>query len=197
MAKHFELSISDGSFAWKRKQDGIEKEEQLDGIYVIRTSEPKEDISGPDAVRTYKSLSQVEQAFRCLKTVDLRIRPIFLRDPDQVKAHIFICVLAYYVEWHLRQAWAPLLYADEELNTTRQTRDPVAPAKPSSSAQRKKITHRTPDGLDVEPFSTLLDELATVCLSTCYLADDPDGPTFQQETDPTPSQTRAFDLLAL
>jgi transposase len=197
MAKHFELSISDDSFTWKRNQEGIEKEEQLDGIYVIRTSEPKEDISGPDVVRTYKGLSQVEQAFRCLKTVDLRIRPIFLRDPDHVKAHIFICVLAYYVEWHLRQCWAPLLYADEELNTTRQTRDPVAPAKPSSSVERKKIAHRTPDGFDVQPFSTLLADLATICLNTCSLADDPDGPTFQQETEPTPLQTRAFALLDL
>jgi transposase len=197
MAKHFDLSIDEGSFAWKRNQQGIEKEEQLDGIYVIRTSESKQAISAPDVVRTYKSLSQVEQAFRCLKTVDLRIRPIYLRDPDHVKAHIFICVLAYYIEWHLRRSWAPLLYADEELDQARQTRDPVAPAEPSPSAKRKKVTHHTDDGLQVQPFSTLLEHLSRLTVNTCCIADDPNGSTFQQEAEPTPLQTHAFELLNL
>jgi len=197
VAKHFELSIADGSFAWKRDQENIAREEQLDGIYVVRTSETKQSLSAPDVVRTYKSLSQVEQAFRCLKTIDLLIRPIFLRDEDHVKAHIFICVLAYYVEWHLRRHWAQLLYADEELNELRQTRDPVAPAKPSLSAQRKKATQQTPDGIPVQPLSTLLRHLSTLTLNTCCLAEDPNGPTFVQEPDPTPLQQRAFELLGL
>ena len=179
-AKHFELSIADGSFSWKRYGKKIKNEQQIDGIYVIRTSE--QDMPAPQTVRTYKSLSQLEQAFGCLKTVDLRIRPIFLPDANHVKAHIFICVLAYYLEWHLRQSWAKLLYGDEELDQVRQTRDPVAPAKPAASARRKKNTHRTADGLQGQPFSSLLEHLGNLTVSTCCMADDPDGPSFQQES---------------
>ncbi len=197
VAKHFDLSIADGQFSWKRNQEGIEREEQLDGIYVVRTSETAHQLPADDAVRAYKSLSQVEQAFRCIKTIDLLVRPIFLRDPDHVKAHILICVLSYYVVWHLRQALAQLLYVDEELAELRQTRDPVAPAEPSPSARRKKATHQNPDGFPVQPFSSLLADLATLSRHTCCLAHDPTSPTFTQETEPTPLQARALELLGL
>jgi hypothetical protein len=197
VAKHFDLTIEDGRFSWFRNQEGIEREEQLDGIYVVRTSEPADRLSAPDAVRQYKGLAQVEQAFRCLKTVDLRVRPIYLRTEDHVKAHIFLCVLSYYVEWHMRQALAELLYADDELEQLRPTRDPVAPAEPSASAVHKKRSHHTTAGLSVQPFATLLDHLATQSINTCCLAQALDGPSFEVETDPTPLQARAYHLLGL
>ena len=197
VAKHFELSIGEGSFSWKHNQQSVQQEQLLDGIYVVRTSEPTQTISTPDTVRQYKSLSQIEQAFRCIKTVDLHVRPIFLRNEDHVKAHIFLCVLAYYLEWHLRQSLAELLYADEQLKQQRQTRDPVAPAEPSPSAQTKKTTHLSTGGLELQPFKTLLDDLATLGRHTCCLANDTDGPTFEQETEPSALQARVFQILEL
>ena len=128
----------------------------LDGIYVVRTSEPAERLSAEVSVRSYKRLSLVEQLFRCLKGIDLLVRPIYHRIEPRVCAHMLICILAYYVEWHLRRAWRSLLFADEELDGDRQERDPVAPAKPSASARRKKLTHETAAGLPVHSFRTLL-----------------------------------------
>ena len=146
MAKHFPLTIRDGYLAWARKEDAIQKEELLDGIYVIRTSEPAERLTAADGVRSYKRLALVEQAFRCLKGIDLLVRPIHHRTPDRVRAHILLCMLAFYVEWHLRQAWEPLLFEDEELEEDRPRRDPVRPARASESARLKKKTHLTPAG---------------------------------------------------
>jgi transposase len=137
MSKHFTLTIRDGSLEWARKQDEITKEELLDGIYVVRTSEPPERLTAANGVRSYKRLALVEQAFRCLKGIDLLVRPIHHRTADRVRAHILLCVLAYYVEWHLRQAWEPLLFEDEGLTEDRPRRDPVDPAKPSESARLK------------------------------------------------------------
>src|SRR5207253_1999377 len=134
MGKHFECKIGESSFAWNRLVPSIEQEEKLDGIYVVRTSEPAERLSAEETVRSYKSLAEVERAFRCLKGVDLFVRPIRHRTEDRVPAHIFLCVLAYYVEWHLRRAWAPLLFEDEERQEERQRRDPILPAQPSASA---------------------------------------------------------------
>ena len=119
MAKHFSLTIRDGHLGWSRKQNAITKEEMLDGIYVIRTSEPADRLTAADGVRSYKRLALVEQAFRCLKGIDLLVRPIHHRTADRVRAHILLCLLAYYVEWHLRQAWEPLLFEDEELSEDR------------------------------------------------------------------------------
>jgi transposase len=197
VAKHFELVIDDGVFTYSRNQASIQQESDLDGIYVIRTSQPAERLSAADAVRNYKRLGQVEQAFRSLKTVDLHVRPIYHRLDDRVRAHILVCLLAYYVEWHLRQAWAPLLFEEEELETSRVERDPVAPAQPSDSVQRKKLTHQTEDGLPVQSFATLLKELATRCRNTCKLASAPSGITFFQVTERTPLQAKAFTLLDL
>lgn len=144
MGKHFALDIGDGRFTFSRRAEQIAQEAQLDGLYVIRTSEPKERLSAEQTVRSYKGLSQVERAFRTLKGLDLRIRPIHHRNETRVRAHIFLCLLAYYVEWHLRRAWASLLFDDEELPVTRHLRDPVAPAQPSAEARRKKTSGSMP-----------------------------------------------------
>ena len=122
-----ECTIGEGSFTWSRRAESIAQEQVLDGIYVLRTSEPEERLSAEETVRSYKSLAEVERAFRCLKGIDLLVRPIRHRTADRVPAHIFLCVLAYYVEWHLRQAWAPLLFEDEERVEQRKQRDPVLP----------------------------------------------------------------------
>jgi transposase len=202
MAKHFVLTIEDGRFEWSRDEESIAAEQALDGIYVIRTSEPRERLSAENAVRGYKGLSQVERAFRTLKGLDLMVRPIYLRTEDHVRAHIFLCMLAYYVE--LRRAWAPLLFDDEELPEARKRRDPVKPARPSASAQRKKRTRKTAEGLPVHSFRTLLAELGTRCRCTCRmkaaLPDSRSGetrPTFDCLTEPTALQARALELLEL
>lgn len=201
MAKHFEIGIKDAIFTYSRKQESIQNEEQLDGIYVIRTSEPKERLTAEQTVRHYKSLAHVERAFRCLKGMDLMVRPIFLRTEAHVRAHIFICMLAYYVEWHMRQALAPLLFADEDLNDERKHRDPVLPAKPSNSAQEKRATHTTQDGMKVHSFKTLLEAMADRTRNTCTvksnLPDSSEPNTFVQVSDPTPLQARVLELLGL
>ncbi|WP_321475960.1 IS1634 family transposase [uncultured Paludibaculum sp.] len=197
VAKHFELNIADGVFAWTRREESIRRESQLDGVYVVRTSEPESRCSAPDAVRRYKSLAQVERAFRSLKGMDLRIRPIHHRTEDHVRAHILLCMLAFYVEWHMRRDLAPLLFQDEELSRDRTRRDPVAPAECSASAQRKKLERVTADGFPVHSFETLLRELATHCRNTCRIPSDPSATTFQQLTEPTALQARALRLLGL
>jgi hypothetical protein len=134
VGKHFALTIEDGGFCWARQEDAIGRETALDGIYVIRTSEPAAQLSAADTVRTYKRLAVVERAFRCLKGSELRVRPIHHRTATRVRAHFFLCLLAYYVEWHMREALRPLLFDDEHLDQDRRTRDPVAPARSSPSA---------------------------------------------------------------
>lgn len=138
MGKHFSLTLAEGVFSYARKEEAIGRETQMDGIYVIRTSEPAEKVSAEDAVRGYKSLAQVERAFRCLKGVDLLVRPIRHRTEDHVRAHIFLCMLAYYVEWYMRKALAQLLFDHVQLEEDRKRRDAVKPAKPSASSKRKK-----------------------------------------------------------
>jgi len=197
MGKHFNLTIGEGTFSFTRNEQSIQREEALDGIYVIRTSEPGEQLCAEDAVRTYKNLAQVERAFRSLKGLDLLIRPIWHRTEDHVKAHIFLCLLAYYVEWHMRKALAPLLFDDEELPEMRKTRHAVRPAKASLSALKKKTTRLTPEGLVVQSFSTLLAELGTRCRHRVRIGTDPAQPSFSQVTDLTPVQARAFQLLRL
>jgi transposase len=199
VGKHFACKIGEGSFAWSRRAQSIEQEEKLDGIYVLRTSEPVERLSAEDTVRSYKSLAEVERAFRCLKGIDLLVRPIRHRSEDRVPAHIFLCVLAYYVEWHLRRAWAPLLFEDEERWEERKRRDPILPAKPSASVQRKKRSHQTRDGLPVHSFQGLLSELANRARVTYALksgkSEEKTNLTFRQVTEPTPVQARAYELV--
>lgn len=196
VAKHFSLTITDGVFGWERRQDSIRRESELDGVYVVRTSEPKRRCSAEDAVRRYKSLAQVERAFRTLKGLDLRIRPIHLRTEDHVRAHIFLCMLALYVEWQMRKDLAPLLF-DEQLDQDRKHRDPVLPAECSASAKAKKLDRVAADGFPVHSFNTLLSELATRCRNNCRIPSAPNNTAFQQVTEATPLQARALQLLGL
>jgi transposase len=197
MAKHFTLTIRDGSLEWARKQDEITREELLDGIYVVRTSEPTERLTAADGVRSYKRLALVEQAFRCLKGIDLLVRPIHHRTADRVRAHILLCLLAFYVEWHLRRAWEPLLFEDEGLTEDRPRRDPVAPAKPSESARLKKKTHTTAGSLPVQSFRTLMAHLGTRCRNRCVMTADPNQTRFDQLTEADALQAEALRLIKM
>jgi transposase len=197
MGKHFLYTIGAGKFQWSRREQMIEQEAKLDGIYVIRTSEPAARLSAADTVRSYKSLARVERAFRTLKGMDLLIRPIRHRTEDRVPAHIFLCLLAYYVEWHLRRAWAPLLFEDEQLPQQRRERDPILPATASPSAKEKKLTRQTAGGLPVHSFATLLAELASRVRVTYALKSEKSAPSFQQVPEPTPLQAKAYALLDL
>jgi transposase len=197
MSKHFTLAIRDGSLEWARKQEEITKEELLDGIYVVRTSEPTERLTAADGVRSYKRLALVEQAFRCLKGIDLLVRPIHHRIAERVRAHILLCLLAYYVQWHLRQAWEPLLFEDEGLTEDRPRRDPVAAAKPSESAKLKKKTHKTPGGLPVQSFRTLMAHLGTRCRNTCVMTADLNQTRFDQLTEADALQVEALRLIKM
>jgi transposase len=197
MGKHFELTITDGQFSYARRADVIEREAELDGLYVIRTSESKPSLSAEDAVRSYKNLAQVERVFRTFKGMDILIRPIHHRTEERVRAHIFICLLAYYVEWHLRQVLAPLLFDDETLASDRKQRDPVAPAESSTAAKSKKIARVTENGLPIHSFKTLMAEMGTRCRHRCRVKSDPQCPPVFQYTDPTPLQARALQLIRL
>jgi len=195
VAKHFELSIDDNAFSFARKLDAIAAEAALDGIYIIRTSVSAAQMDAPSCVRNYKSLAQVERAFRSFKTVDLKVRPIHHRKADRVRAHIFLCMLAYYVEWHMREAWRELMFADTD-QVAKATRDPVAPAKRSKAAQAKAASHTLHDGTPAHSLSTLLAELAGIVRNTCRTPNAaPDAPTFHVVTTPTSKQQRAFELL--
>ena len=195
VSKHFCIEIADGAFSFRRDQDAIAAEARLDGIYVIRTSEPRARLSADDTVRAYKGLTQVERLFRSLKGIEILIRPIHHREERRVLAHIFLCLLAGYLEWHLRRAWAPLLFDDEDLEQDRKTRDPVAPAEPSPDALRKKSKRKTPDGLPIHSVQTLIAELGTQCQNLCRLKTDPEAPTFELLTQPSQIQSRAFERI--
>jgi hypothetical protein len=196
VAKHFAITITDTTFTYARKQEAIEAEAALDGIYVLRTSVPKELLGTDETVRVYKDLAKVERAFRCLKTVDLHVRPIHHRLEERVRAHVFLCMLAYYVEWHMRQAWAPLLFAEDDPTNAAQRRgSPVKPATRSMSAQSKAYTKKTPQGETVHSFRGLLDHLATLTKNTIQPTGD--LPSFDRLTVPTSLQQKAFDLLGV
>jgi transposase len=197
VGKHFEVSIADGHFSFSRRTAAIKREAELDGLYVIRTSEPQQTLSAQDTVRSYKNLAQVERVFRTLKSADLRIRPIHHRGEERVRAHIFLCLLAYYLEWHMRQALSALLFDDQTLPVERERRDPVAPAEPSAAARRKKTERETEDGYPIHSFATLIAELATRCRHLCRMRSDPHSPAFFQDTLPTPLQIRALELIRL
>ena len=196
MAKHFEMTITDTVFTYGRKPEAIAAEAALDGLYVLRTSVPKQALGAEDTVRAYKDLAKVERAFRCLKTVDLHVRPIHHRLEERVRAHVFLCMLAYYVEWHMRRAWAPLLFAEDDPADAAQRRgSPVKPARRSASAEAKASTKKTPEGETVHRFRGLLDHLATLTKNTIQPTGD--LPCFDQLTVPTSLQQKAFDLLGV
>ena len=195
VGKHFALDITERDFKFHLLDEQIAAEAALDGIYVIRTSVPKKQMSAADAVRNYKALANVERAFRALKTVDLKVRPIHHRLETRVRAHIFLCMLAYYVEWHLLEAWRPMLFADED-QAAKADRDPVAPAERSEEALQKVITHTLPDGTPAHSFRTLLEDLSSIVRNTCRTP----GPversgTFDLITTPSRSQRRALELI--
>jgi hypothetical protein len=195
VAKHFELAIGEAAFSFQRTHDSIAAEAALDGIYIIRTSVPAAHMDAPDCVRHYKSLANVERAFRSLKTIDLKVRPIHHRLADRVRAHILLCMLAYYVEWHLREAWRELMFADPD-QQAKAARDPVAPAKRSKVALAKVASKRLDDDTPAHSFATLLAELATIVRNTCRTPHaGPDAPTFDVTTIPNPKQKRALELL--
>jgi hypothetical protein len=195
VAKHFTLEITDGQLGWARKTENIAREQALDGIYIVRTSESTETLSAPDAVRVYKSLGNVEKAFRTFKGVDLRIRPIHHRLEDRVRAHVFLCMLAYYIEWHMRQALASLLYAEEDLAALRMARDPVDKAQPSPNCKRKQTTRESIDGLPVRRWDGLLNALSTQIRNVCRVGEGKNQVSIIRETEPTAFQSRVFSLL--
>ena len=192
VAKHFQLRIEEDHFSYQRDQARIDREAALDGIYVIRTSLPREKSSRQETVLRYKSLALVERAFRSFKSVDLKVRPIRHHSAERVRAHVFLCMLAYYVEWHMRQALAPILFDDEDREAGQAQRDSVvAPAQRSPQAQHKAQRKRTDDGLPVHSFQTLLADLATITKNQMRMGDQ----SFEMITTPTQLQQRAFELL--
>ena len=196
VAKHFALSINEESFDFHLLEDRVAEEAALDGFYVIRTSLSPERQDAAATVRSYKLLSNVERAFRTLKTIDLKVRPIRHRLEDRVRSHIFLCMLAYYVEWHMLEAWRPMLFSDED-QQAKTTRDPVAPAKRSAEALRKVCTHTLEDGTEANSFRTLLDDLGTIVRNVCRRKQaSKDEPTFTITTTPSDRQQKALDLLA-
>jgi transposase len=195
MAKHFALDIRDGHFSWARKIDQIAAEAKLDGIYIVRTNVPKEDLSPDHAVQAYKDLSRVERAFRSMKTVDLKIRPIRHWTADRVRAHVFLCMLAYHVEWHLARALAPLLFHDTELEAARAERSsPVMSTEPSSAAKSKKAIKRNANGDRVHSFAGLIDHLGTMTRNTMRMPLAAKR-RFTLLSKATPLQEAAFKLL--
>jgi hypothetical protein len=195
VGKHFALSIGDAAFSFQRQHDSIAAEAALDGVYIIRTSVPAAQMDAADCVRNYKALANVERAFRSLKTIDLKVRPIHHHLADRVRAHIFLCLLAYYVEWHLREAWRELMFADTD-QQSKATRDPVAPAKRSAAALAKIASKYLDDGTSAHSFCTLLAELATIVRNTCRTPSaGNDAPTFEVTTTPNHKQKRALELL--
>jgi hypothetical protein len=190
--KHLELQITDDSFSYTRKQEQIEEEASLDGFYALRTTVKRDELQAPDVVRAYKTLAHAEQAFRNLKGPELELRPINHRLEQRVRAHAFLCMLAYYLEWHLRSAWAELLFDDERppIND-----DPVAKAERSAEAKRKASTQRTAAGQTCHSFRSLIDELKLIVRSTNRLPGS--QATFNTITDPNPTQARAAELIQL
>ncbi len=197
MKKHFDLTITDDAFSYARKTAEIAAEAATDGLYVVRTSLSEATLGDADTVRSYKSLALVERAFRCIKTVDLNVRPVYHRLADRVRAHVFLCMLAYYLEWHMRQCLAPMLFDDTDKEEAEALRSSVvAQAQRSKGAVKKQSTGVTPDGLPVHSFRTLLADLATLARNTIVTAINPLYP-LTVVTRPTLVQQKAFDLLGL
>ena len=192
--KHFQIKVADDRLTWQRNLHKIESEQQLDGVYVIRTNLAEHDITTDDIVAGYKNLTRVERAFRCLKS-DLKVRPFHVWTPAHLRGHLFLCLLAYHVEWHLRRCLAPLLFEDHDRATARQQRsNPVAAAVTSPAAQHKASSKQTPDKLPVHSFATLFQDLATLTLMWCSVPGHPEMGV-PITASPTPVQQKALDLL--
>ena len=197
VAKHFDIDITDAAFSFARRAIEIAAEAATDGVYVVHTSLPAEALDDTQTVRSYKSLSLVERAFRCIKTVDLQVRPVYHRLADRVRAHVFLCMLAYYLEWHMRQRLAPMLFDDTDKQAAEALRaSVVAQAQRSPSAVTKQTTGLADDGLPVHSFHTLMTDLATLARNTITTAITPGYP-LTVLTRPTPIQHKAFELLGV
>jgi hypothetical protein len=199
MAKHFSVTITEGNLTYERQQAAIDAEAALDGLYVIRTSVPKEDRTAEQSVHDYKRLTQVEHAFRSIKTVDLHVRPIWHYDEKRVKSHIFLCMLAYYVQWHLERALAPLTFADDQ-PADRRDRDPVAPAQPREAVRKKAADKQDAGGQPVARLHRVLGNMATIVRNQCRWKGSDGDPTFDVETTPSQAQRRvltAVEAIAL
>jgi hypothetical protein len=196
MAKHFVLHIEAGSFRFERNQEQIAQEAALDGVYVLRTNVTEPELDTAAVVRSYKALSQVERAFRSIKTIDLHVRPIHHRTEARVRAHVFLCMLAFYVQWHMQRAWAPMLFVDERPPGRKGT-SPVSPAQRSAAAEEKASTKRRPEGQPVHSFRTLLGELATLARNRVRPVDADDTASFELTTTPTPLQREALERLGV
>ncbi|TCU87807.1 IS1634 family transposase, partial [Roseateles saccharophilus] len=197
MAKHIELSITDDTLTWQRRNDAIAQEAALDGLYVIRTSVSAQQLDAAAAVAAYKSLSHVERAFRSIKTVDLHVRPVFHYNAQRVRAHVFLCMLAYYVEWHMRARLKPMLFDDEHLDEASASRaSPVLKAVRSEQAKAKDASKTAEDGLPLHSFRTLLQDLGTLAYNVTHTTLNPEA-QIVLTTRPTPLQAKAFELLGL
>jgi hypothetical protein len=197
MAKHFELTITETSLSYRRKLGAIEAEAALDGLYVIRTSVPAAQLDAGSTVAAYKSLAHVERAFRSMKTIDLHVRPVFHYTEQRVRAHVFLCMLAYYVEWHMRERLKPMLFDDEHLDEASAVRaSPVAKAPRSEHAKAKDASKTADDGTPLHSFRTLLQDLSTLAYNIIYTHLNPNA-KIVTTTRPTPVQTKAFKLLGL
>jgi hypothetical protein len=197
MGKHIELSITDNAFTWQRRHDVIAQEAALDGLYVIRTSVSAQQLDAAAAVAAYKSLSNVERAFRSMKTVDLHVRPVFHYNAQRVRAHVFLCMLAYYVEWHMRERLKPLLFDDEYLDEASAARaSAVAKALRSEHARAKDASKMADDGSPLHSFRTLLQDLSTLAYNITHTHLNPEA-KIVTTTRPTPLQAKAFTLLGL
>jgi hypothetical protein len=197
MRKHFDLAITDTAFGFTRKSDEIAAETATDGLYVVRTNLATEVLGDAETVRSHKSLALVERAFRCIKTVDLAVRPVHHWLADRVRGHVFLCMLAHQVEWHMRQRLAAMLYDDHDKQAAEAGRaSVVAKAPRSHAAVTKQTTGVTADGLPVHSFQSLLSDLATLARNTIVTAITPDYPLIVY-TKPTPVQRRAFELLGV
>jgi transposase len=197
VGKHFSCQITSTRFSYQRNQEKITNEAALDGLYVIRTSVSADVLETESTVRAYKDLSKVERAFRCIKTMDLKVRPIFHRLDNRVRAHVFLCMLAYYVEWHIRKELAPILFEDDDKETAEAIRKSIVQeAQRSPKAKRKEATKRTDEGEPVHSFQTLLKDLATVATNRIRPMKGSEA-EFHLLTEPTPLQRHVFDLLGL
>ncbi|MEW5885904.1 MAG: IS1634 family transposase [Pseudomonadota bacterium] len=197
MGKHLELSITEDALTWRRRAEAIAAEAALDGLYVIRTSVSAQQLDAAATVAAYKSLAHVERAFRSMKTVDLQVRPVFHYSDERVRAHVFLCMLAYHVEWHMRQRLKPMLFDDECLEQASAARaSPVLKAQRSQQAKTKDASKLADDGLPLHSFRTLLQDLATLAYNITHTSLNPEA-KIVLTTRPTPLQHKAFALLAL
>ena len=196
MAKHFELTITDETFCYRRNEEQIQEEAALDGLYVVRSSVDKKRMGSEQIVETYKSLAKVERAFRCMKTIDLSLRPIYHRNEERIRSHVFICMLAYYVEWHMREQLRSVLFADDDREASKASRQSVvAPAQRSSSAKRKDSNRRNDDGYPVQSFHDVLKDLGTLCRNRIRISYY--DAEYDKLTSPTPYQQHVLGLLGV